>query len=137
MQVRNCLVRNYSRSAIDDRTKTSFLGYAAIRLAIADLSARVGRVPAALRVVVLDACRTDDTLRAKGMQEEPAFAVALPGSVTELPFRAAPSPADGPGDVVGIAAAFTTGVSLAVRTSDDFVRTSVPRSSHASSAKSQ
>jgi subtilisin family serine protease len=42
----------------------------------------------------------------------------LPGSVTELPFRAAPSPADGPGDVVGIAAAFTTGVSLAVRTSD-------------------
>lgn len=51
-------------------------------LPIADLSARVGRVPAALRVVVLDACRTDDTLRAKGMQEEPAFAVALPGSVT-------------------------------------------------------
>lgn len=28
VQVRNCLVRNYSRIAIDDRTKTSFLGYA-------------------------------------------------------------------------------------------------------------
>lgn len=51
-------------------------------LPVADLSARVGRIPAALRVVVLDACRTDDTLRAKGMQEEPAFAVALPGTVT-------------------------------------------------------
>lgn len=49
-----------------------------------------------------------------------ARAYTLPDSVTELPFRVAPSPADGPGDVVGIAAAFTTGVSFAVRTSDGY-----------------
>ena len=42
-----------------------------------DLSARIARVPAALRVIVLDACRTDDSLRSKGMTEEPAFAVAV------------------------------------------------------------
>lgn len=46
-------------------------------LSLNDLSARIARVPAALRVIVLDACRTDDSLRPKGMAEEPAFAVAV------------------------------------------------------------
>lgn len=49
-----------------------------------------------------------------------ARAYTLPGSVSALPFRVAPSPANGPADVVGIAAAFTTGVSLALRTSDGY-----------------
>lgn len=49
-------------------------------MSLNDLSERIARVPAALRVVVLDACRTDDTLRGKGMSEEPAFAVALDGA---------------------------------------------------------
>lgn len=45
-------------------------------LPIAELSSAIAAVPAALRVVVVDACRTTDG-RAKGMSSEPAFAVSL------------------------------------------------------------
>jgi len=42
----------------------------------AELAARVGAIPAALRVVVVDACRIDVD-RAKGMTVQPGFAVSL------------------------------------------------------------
>ncbi|MBK6694711.1 MAG: caspase family protein [Myxococcales bacterium] len=53
------------------------LHLAAETMAVSDLAARVAKVPAALRVVVLDACRNDDT-REKGMSQDAPFAVALP-----------------------------------------------------------
>lgn len=43
----------------------------------AELRKRVADVPAALRVLVTDACRTTDSLRAKGMSAEAPFAVKL------------------------------------------------------------
>ncbi len=53
-------------------------------LAITDLQARVPAVPAALRMLVTDACRNNGT-RTKGIATEPGFAIAGPES----------SPADG------------------------------------------
>jgi hypothetical protein len=50
-------------------------------LATSELAERVATVPAAMRVLVTDACRTDPT-RAKGITTEPGFAVALPGPAT-------------------------------------------------------
>lgn len=43
----------------------------------AELRKRVADVPAALRVLVTDACRTTDSLRAKGMSTEAPFAIKL------------------------------------------------------------
>ena len=43
----------------------------------AELSARVSAIPAALRIVVIDACRTTDLARPKGMTVGPGFAVSL------------------------------------------------------------
>ncbi len=45
-------------------------------LPIRELQERLARMPAALRLVVIDACRTS-TDRAKGMTTEPGFAIAL------------------------------------------------------------
>lgn len=45
-------------------------------LSNAELSARISAIPAALRIVVVDACRTNDA-RAKGMSVVPGFAVSL------------------------------------------------------------
>ncbi|WP_394838566.1 caspase family protein [Pendulispora rubella] len=44
----------------------------------AELSAHIAQVPAALRIVVIDACRTTEVLRAKGMNVQPGFTVQLP-----------------------------------------------------------
>ncbi len=46
-------------------------------LPLSELSMRIGAVPALLRVVVLDACRTTDPTRPKGMSAAPAFAISL------------------------------------------------------------
>jgi hypothetical protein len=46
-------------------------------VSIAELSPRLAAIPAALRIVVVDACRTTETVRAKGMESEPGFAVSL------------------------------------------------------------
>ena len=50
------------------------------RLLSADLSARVAAIPAAFRLTIIDACRTADASRAKGMQVGPGFAVSLAGN---------------------------------------------------------
>jgi hypothetical protein len=46
-------------------------------LAVNDLAARLARIPAQLRVVILDACRTTRRAQPKGVTAEPAFAIAL------------------------------------------------------------
>ena len=46
-------------------------------LPLTELTARIQAVPAHLRIVVLDACRTTDPTRPKGMSGEPAFAISL------------------------------------------------------------
>ncbi len=43
-------------------------------LPLADVAARIGAVPAGLKLVVFDACRT---VRVKGLSTEPAFAISL------------------------------------------------------------
>jgi hypothetical protein len=48
-------------------------------LPMADLSSRVSAIPAALRVVVVDACRTTDPAKTKGMTVGPGFGVSLSG----------------------------------------------------------
>ena len=45
----------------------------------ASLSSRIEAIPAALRIVVIDACRTTDPARAKGMTVGPGFGVSLSG----------------------------------------------------------
>jgi hypothetical protein len=45
----------------------------------ASLSSRIDAIPAALRIVVVDACRTTDLARAKGMTVGPGFGVSLSG----------------------------------------------------------
>lgn len=47
-------------------------------LAIADLRGRLMQVPAGLRLVVVDACRTKEVLRAKGMNVQPGFTIKVP-----------------------------------------------------------
>jgi hypothetical protein len=47
-------------------------------LPVPELSAKIARIPARLRVVVLDACRTTELLRAKGMSVEAGFTVQAP-----------------------------------------------------------
>jgi hypothetical protein len=47
-------------------------------LPMTELRARVAQVPAALRIAVIDACRTKENLRTKGMTVQPGFAVQLP-----------------------------------------------------------
>jgi hypothetical protein len=42
-----------------------------------ELAARLNRIPARLRVVILDACRTMQPARRKGVSAEPGFAVSL------------------------------------------------------------
>jgi hypothetical protein len=46
-------------------------------LPLTDLSPRLAAIPAALRIVVVDACRTAEPIHAKGMESEPGFAVTL------------------------------------------------------------
>jgi uncharacterized caspase-like protein len=46
-------------------------------LPTSDLSSRLSAIPAALRIVVVDACRTTDASRAKGMTVGPGFGVSL------------------------------------------------------------
>ena len=52
------------------------------RLPTAELSARLATIPAAFRLTIIDACRTTDPSRAKGMQVGPGFAVSLAGNPT-------------------------------------------------------
>ncbi len=64
------------------------------RVSLKDLDARLGRVPAALRIVVADACRTND-VRAKGVTVEEPFAISFDAGGTATGIARIHASADG------------------------------------------
>ncbi|MBX3228488.1 MAG: caspase family protein [Labilithrix sp.] len=49
------------------------------RVALADIDAKLAAIPASLRIIIVDACRTAD-VRGKGVATEDAFAITLDGA---------------------------------------------------------